>query len=297
MDSVDRLEMTVRDNQDMLGRLCAIQSQQISICQTSLPISSTHSQETTLGLEALDAAQESQGSCRSFRLDFEQDLVHTRVYRRLDLSASNSSLLTTEEPETRWSMISGLSDADEASCISVLNLGIAFSDVDDEDEYTNDLPRDYTLATSINSQHNQLILTMRLLIDSQFTDVLRTLNLLVGSQNSQSKWILSASLEDQSERLSVTLGLLADTRHSEAIATIIGVVHRQHSQLNETKHMLLRDLIAPSSYLELRPVRGTCSSSLELRRAVGVLAKVQRLDQLATQLGEQYYRTDPGADV
>lgn len=287
MDTVYRLESTVRDNKEMLGRLCAIQSQQTSVFQTSAQISSTDCQKPAQTPEVATIARESQIACRPFMFEFEQDLVDTRVYRRRNLNASISSLLTAEEQETRWSMISSLSNADGASCVSVLNLETAVSEVDDAEEYPNDIPREYALATLTNSQHNQVIMTMKLLIDGQFTDVLRTLNLLIGSQNSQSEWTLSALLEEQCERLSVTLGLLTDTRDIEATATIIGVVHRRRSQFSETKQMLLRDLIAPSSYLELRSLRGTCSSYLELRRAFWVLAKVQRLDQLATQLCEK----------
>lgn len=80
----------------------------------------------------MNVAQESQVSSKSFKFEFEQDVVDRRAHRRLDLNASTSSLLTADEQKTRWSRISGLSNADGASCISVLSLGIAFSEVYDE---------------------------------------------------------------------------------------------------------------------------------------------------------------------
>jgi hypothetical protein len=112
MNSVHRLEMTVRNNHEtMLGMLCTLQSQQISTCQTSSWMSLTDSQKTTQSLEVMNAAQESQVSCKSFMFEFEQDLVDTR-YRRLNHNDSTSLLLTAEEQKTRRTMISALSNAD-----------------------------------------------------------------------------------------------------------------------------------------------------------------------------------------
>lgn len=133
---------------------------------------------------------------------------------------------------------------------------------------------------------------MSLLVASQFSGVIRTLNLLVGSRNSHSKWTTTVLLNDQCDRLSKTLETLSDTRYSEVTATISNLIHRQYGQLSEAKMMLLDDMIAFSSYLELLPALGAWSSYLELWWARGVLAKVQRLDRLTIELWEQNYPTD-----
>ena len=153
--SVNRLEMTMRDDyQDILGRLRALELRQISPSrrQSRSSVSTSVSQPTIQRNDDAGDAQKKRLSRSVFRLAFEKDLAVTRVYKRIFFTVSTSSLLTTEEPETRWSVISGLSVADIASRISVLNLAITSSEVYNAEQYTDANVDKSTPAMPINSQ-------------------------------------------------------------------------------------------------------------------------------------------------
>jgi len=174
--------MTVRNKyEDMLGRLCTLQSQQISVYHASR-ISLTDFQETTQSLEIKNVAQESQVSYKCFKFEFEQELVDTRVYRRLGLNASISSLLTAENPEIRWSMISSLTVADVASNISVLNLTSTSSEVCNAELYIDSHLKNVRSAPSSDSEYSQVIEALIYGDRKPFRPIDRTNYLIVGHQ-------------------------------------------------------------------------------------------------------------------
>ena len=78
-----------------------------------------------------------QGSfSQRFNFKFEQDLSRSRVYRNITFHGSTSSLLTTNQPASRWSTISDLTVADVMSQMSVLNLAITASEVYKPQQYS-----------------------------------------------------------------------------------------------------------------------------------------------------------------
>ena len=149
--SVARLDKAVRDNyQEILDRLRALELEQpsssrrlsrlyISTFGTRKP-PSAGMRSTISFADSKDLDSSSIRARRTsrffFRLAFEKDLASTRVYKRINFNRSTtSSIMTTEEPGTAWSSISGPSVADVVSQLSVLNLAITYGEVYRADQY------------------------------------------------------------------------------------------------------------------------------------------------------------------
>lgn len=138
--SVNRLNRTMNDNyQEIMRRLRSLESQQISLSQRSSYVSTLSSvSDATIRGGGDAGGNEGRRLSRSFfQLAFEKDLALSRVYKRILSRLSISSIFSTEDPKTSWSMVSGLSVADVASRISVLNLAITTSEVYNAEQYTN----------------------------------------------------------------------------------------------------------------------------------------------------------------
>ena len=131
---VDRLDSRVaNDYQDILKRVQALevqqnpQSDQLPLLEqsTESPLPVLRVQEDIPEDDKLGKRQ----SRQSFNHRFEQDLSGSRVYRNIQFRGSTSSLLTTDQPGSRWSTFSGLTIAEAMSQMSVLNLAITTSEV------------------------------------------------------------------------------------------------------------------------------------------------------------------------
>ena len=139
--TVERLDSTVADNyQDILKRVQALEVQQ-SLESPQLPlqveppkfrwsIATVPDQSPTNNDDS-----NTKRSSRLFNFKFEQDLSGSRVYKNISLQGSTSSLLSTDEPASRWSTISDLTVADIMSQMSVLNLAITTSEVYNPQQY------------------------------------------------------------------------------------------------------------------------------------------------------------------
>ena len=143
--TVDRLDSRVaNDYQDILKRVQALEVQQSSQ-PDQLPLleQSTESRLSVLTVQE-DIPEDdkpSKGPSRqSFNHRFEQDLSGSRVYRNIKFQGSTSSLLTTDEPGSRWSTFSGITIAEAMSQMSVLNLAITTSEVFFSHQYRNQPP-------------------------------------------------------------------------------------------------------------------------------------------------------------
>lgn len=136
--SVDRLDVTMRDNyHDILARLRSLEQVHLTHSERASCALPTRAVSHSTTHQASDA--ESTKGRRSFRnsfwLAFEKDLAITNVYKKINFWTSRSSLLTNEEPQSRWSTISDLSLADVMSSISVLNLAITSAEVYNAAQY------------------------------------------------------------------------------------------------------------------------------------------------------------------
>ena len=149
--SVNRLTISMENNhQAILKRLRAIELQQMStskrLTQASCSTATTFSTSTSLSQETIRRSGDTnvvrkRRLTHSFiRLTFESDLAGSRVYKKIFTRNSTSSMFTTEEPKTTWSMISGLSVADIVSRISVLSLAIVSPEVYNSEQYVDTNP-------------------------------------------------------------------------------------------------------------------------------------------------------------
>ena len=145
--TVERLDSTVADNyQDILKRVQALEVQrnsespqfppQVEPPKFRLSIATVPDQ-----IPATSEDPETKRSSRLFNFKFEQDLSGSRVYKNIAFQGSTSSLLSTDEPASRWSTISGLTVADIMSQMSVLNLAITTSEIYNPQQYQLKPPR------------------------------------------------------------------------------------------------------------------------------------------------------------
>lgn len=139
--TVDRLDSRVaNDYHDILKRVQALEVQQSSQPdQISVLEKSTESRFSVLTVqEGLPEDNElSKGPSRqSFNYGFERALSGSRVYKNIKFPGSTSSLLTTDQPASRWSTFSGFTIAEAMSQMSVLNLAITTSEVFFSHQYT-----------------------------------------------------------------------------------------------------------------------------------------------------------------
>ena len=145
--TVEHLDSTVANNyQDILKRVQALEVQH-SLGSPQLPLQSEPPKSrwsiATVPYQS-PASSESPATKRSNRLfnfEFEQDLSGSRVYKNIAFQGSTSSLLSTDEPASRWSTISGLTVADIMSQMSVLNLAITKSELYNPQQYQLKSPR------------------------------------------------------------------------------------------------------------------------------------------------------------
>ena len=145
--TVERLDSTVADNyQDILKRVQALEVQQ-NLESPELPLQSESSKSRWSIATVPDQCPEISDTSAIkrpsglFNFKFEQDLSGTRVYKNIEFQGSTSSLLSTNEPASRWSTISGLTVADIMSQMSVLNLAITTSEVYNPRQYQFKPPR------------------------------------------------------------------------------------------------------------------------------------------------------------
>ncbi|KAL8790256.1 MAG: hypothetical protein Q9195_006413 [Heterodermia aff. obscurata] len=139
--TVERLDSTVADNyQDILKRVQALEMQQ-SLESSQLPLQIEPPKfrwsiaTVPDQIPATDDESVTKRSSRLFNFKFEQDLSGSRVYKNIAFQGSTSSLLSTDEPASRWSTISDLTVADIMSQMSVLNLAITSSEVYNPQQY------------------------------------------------------------------------------------------------------------------------------------------------------------------
>ena len=140
--TVERLDSTVADNyQDILKRVQALEVQQ-SLESPQLPLQAEPPKFRWSIATVPDQSPpttnddpETKRSSRHFNSKFEQDLSGSRVYKKISFQGSTSSLLSTDEPASRWSTISTLTVADIMSQMSVLNLAITTSEVYNPQQY------------------------------------------------------------------------------------------------------------------------------------------------------------------
>lgn len=139
--TVERLDSAVADNyQDVLKRVQALEVQhglespqfppQVEPPKFRWSIATVPDRNSTTKEDS-----ESKRSSRLFNFKFEQDLSGSRVYKNIAFQGSTSSLLSTDEPASRWSTISDLTVADIMSQMSVLNLAITTSEVYNPQQY------------------------------------------------------------------------------------------------------------------------------------------------------------------
>ena len=139
--TVERLDSTVADNyQDILKRVQALEVQQsLDSPQFTPQVEPPKYRWSTSTVPdrspTIEDASETKRSSRLFNFKFEQDLSGSRVYKKIAFQGSRSSLLSTDEPASRWSTISDLTVADIMSQMSVLNLAITTSEVYNPQQY------------------------------------------------------------------------------------------------------------------------------------------------------------------
>ena len=138
-NSANSLITIVKDQyQDLSDRLRALESQQIYPFQNTAHMLGSSSTASVSN----DFEGSHDETLPPIQLAFEQDLAVTHVYRGIFPNTSISSVFSTEEPETTWSLLSTLSVADVASRIAVLNLTINSSEVYRPKQYTDSVARE-----------------------------------------------------------------------------------------------------------------------------------------------------------
>ena len=141
--TVHRLDKTMNDNyQEILSRLRALEMPRSPSQQSQSPISEASetiriSDSGEKG-QVKNLAHRHQRSSKVFNFVFESELAISKVYRKVKFGGSTTSLLTTEDPKTNWSVLSAPSIADVVSSLSVLNLAITTSDVYNAAQYRSD---------------------------------------------------------------------------------------------------------------------------------------------------------------
>ena len=142
--TVRRLDQTLNDNyQEILSRLQALEmppstSQRLpSRMSTSRASAASRNSYSRDEGHNTDLAHRHQRSSRVFGFVFEPELAMSKVYRKVLFGGSTSSLLTTDDPKTTWSMFSAPSIADVVSRLSVFNLAINTAEVYHAAQYTS----------------------------------------------------------------------------------------------------------------------------------------------------------------
>lgn len=126
--------------QEILDRVKALERQRFSqasreIIPSELDNRPRQSKQSAI-VCAMDNSVIERASRNFFHFSFEKDLSTTRLYQKIKFRRSISSLVSVEEPATRWSMISGLSTIDGVSRLSVLSLAITPLEVYNHSRYT-----------------------------------------------------------------------------------------------------------------------------------------------------------------
>lgn len=126
--------------QEILDRVKALERQNFSqaseeIIPSKLDNRLLQSEQPAM-VYPMDNSVIKRASRNSIHFSFEKDLFTTRLYQKIKFRRSIPSLVSVEEPATRWSTISGLSTIDGVSRLSVLNLAITPAEVYNHSRYT-----------------------------------------------------------------------------------------------------------------------------------------------------------------
>ena len=208
--AVHRLDKSMNDNyQEILIRLRALEMRPSS----SLRLQSRNSDasaaarisQSTEKRRVSGPTEQQQRSSRVLTFLFETELAISKVYRKVVFGGSTSSLLTTEDPKTRWSALSALTMADIISNLSVLNLAITTAEVYNVEQYRADdveypeLPESAALDPIISSLIQDTEPAVRALYDLSIEDISWMEQLSDAShtffQGFDSSWTESSSTE------------------------------------------------------------------------------------------------------
>lgn len=139
--TVHRLDKTMNDNyQEILSRLRALEmppstSQRLPSRTSTSDASAAARLSYSAEGHQLNPAHRHQRLSKVFDFLFERELAISKVYRNTFFGGSSTSLLTTDDPKTRWSVLSAPSIADVVSSLSVLNLAITTAEVYNAAQY------------------------------------------------------------------------------------------------------------------------------------------------------------------